>query len=49
MEKTVMEWLGEVKLYNKKIEKKQKELYRTELFCACLLYTSDAADDLLAV
>lgn len=34
MEKTVMEWLGEVKLYNKKIEKKQKELYRTELFCA---------------
>lgn len=34
MEKTVMEWLGEVKLYNKKIEKKQKELYKTDLFCA---------------
>lgn len=34
MEKTVMEWLGEVKLYNKKIEKKQNELNHTELFCA---------------
>lgn len=34
MEKTVMEWLGEVKLYNKKIEKKENELNHTDLFCA---------------
>lgn len=34
MEKTVMEWLGEVKLYNKKIEKKEKELNSTDLYCA---------------
>ena len=34
MEKTVMEWLGEIKLYNKKIAKKERELSATELFYA---------------
>lgn len=34
MEKTVMEWLGEVKLYDKKIAKKKKELFNTQLFYA---------------
>lgn len=34
MKKTVMEWLGEVKLYDKKIIKKEKELFNTQLFYA---------------
>lgn len=34
MEKTVMEWLGELKLYNKKINKKKNELMNTDLFFA---------------
>lgn len=34
MKKTVMEWLGEVKLFNKKIAKKEFELENTDLFYA---------------
>ena len=38
MEKTVMEWLGEIKLYNKKIEKKEKELNSTDLILCRYCY-----------
>lgn len=45
MEKTVMEWLGEVKLYDKKIAKKKKELFNTQLFYAdtSIRYDKDEA------
>lgn len=45
MKKTVMEWLGEVKLYDKKISKKEKELFDTQLFYAdtSIRYDKEAA------
>lgn len=49
MEKTVMEWLGEIKLYNKKIAKKERELSATELFYAdtAIRFDKDKAEEYL--